>query len=132
MGWALMASYACCVQGCGGHVCFSTELEKRLRQTHEYWMCPFGHQQHFATKTDQERLLQAAEDVRDRWRARAEGWEHEFGTCPMCDWRSRSSLEHRWLSMLRHFAKTHGATVEDFGPGTHPVYAMKQAQEEAS
>lgn len=104
---------ACCYEGCGASVCFTPELESRLRKTHEFWMCPFGHEQHFAKETVQEIELRQARRMRDMWRENYEEAEHEFGTCPFgCGWRSMSGIERRWMSMLRHFEKAHQATAE--------------------
>jgi len=104
---------ACCYEGCGGTVCFTDEIEERLRRTHEFWMCPFGHRQHFSRKTPQEAAWEVERAQLERivaiWRARADDWEVEFGTCPFgCGWRTRSGCDRRWLQMLKHFSKAHG------------------------
>jgi hypothetical protein len=132
-----VSSFACCYQGCSASICFEPEIEQRLRRTHEWWMCPFGHRQHFTDKTWEEqeierlnRLVRSTESVRDRWRAHAEENESVFGTCPFCGWRTRSAIDNRWLYMLRHFSRIHGCSVEDFGPGTDPVYAMQEKRKE--
>jgi hypothetical protein len=107
-----LSAFACCVEGCGASICFTPELEARLRRTHEFWMCPFGHQQHFTKLTPTEVELREMTRLRDMWRDRYSEAEEDFGTCPFCDWRSGSGIERRWMSMLRHFEKAHQAMAE--------------------
>jgi hypothetical protein len=56
-------SIACCVQGCGASVCFDEAVESRLRRTHESWMCPFGHRQHFVAKTEDEERIEKLKKI---------------------------------------------------------------------
>ena len=100
-------SIACCVEGCGASVCFTPEVKARLRRTHEWWMCPFGHQQHFTTLTEQEEQTKAAERRARAWQRRYEEMTEAFGTCPFCGWRSLASYRNRWLFLLKHFTKAH-------------------------
>lgn len=102
-----MSSYACAREGCGATVCFTAELEERLRRTHEWWVCPFGHRQHFSAATAEEIELRNVRRTRDRYIDLWREVEQTFGTCPMCGWRSRSGIERRWLYLLRHFDKVH-------------------------
>ncbi len=132
-----MSAIACCVQGCGAKVCFDEAVEHRLRRTHEWWMCPFGHRQHFITKTDEEvrierleRELGYAHTARDRWRRHHEEQQTVFCTCPFCGWQSGAGLERRWLSLLRHFDKAHRELLTGArGMGSF-VWAMRQAEAE--
>ena len=98
---------ACCYEGCGASVCFEPWLEARLRETHEFWVCPFGHSQHFAKETAKDTEIRFAHQARDRWRSIAEETQETFAQCPFCDWHSQSGIERRWMAMLRHFAMAH-------------------------
>jgi hypothetical protein len=98
---------ACCYEGCGASVCFTPELEQRLRSTHEFWMCPFGHEQHFTKETPKDAEIRFARNRAEMWRVRAEEAQETFAQCPFCDWHSGSGIERRWMSMLRHFAMVH-------------------------
>jgi hypothetical protein len=102
-----VSSIACCYEGCGASVCFPMEVEQRFRQTHEWWMCPFGHRQHFVSKTDDKRRIEQAERARDDWRRIAEERDAAFGSCPFCEWRSHAAISNRWLFLLKHFVKVH-------------------------
>lgn len=105
-----MSAIACCHKGCGASVCFTPEIEQRLRRTHELWMCPFGHEQHFTTETAAEIRVRQAERARDRWMAHYEDLVDETHRCPFedCGWRSHAGKARFWRSMLGHFAKAHG------------------------
>lgn len=57
-------TYTCCREGCAHVICFTPEVEQRLRKTHEFWTCPAGHKQHFAGKTpEEERIDQLEREV---------------------------------------------------------------------
>lgn len=104
-----MSAIACCHEGCGASVCFSPEINARLRQTHEWWVCPFGHRQHFTKETDDEERLRHEQEVSARWRRRLTELREEFGTCPFgCGWRSYAGTDRLWLQMFKHFSKAHG------------------------
>jgi hypothetical protein len=118
---AVWRSYACCVQGCGGTICFDDALERRLRRTHEEWSCPFGHQQHFTDLTeDQERIerleaqLGREREWRRDWMDRYERVAELFGTCPVCGWRTLASPERKPQFMLRHYRKDHPGIAAAF------------------
>jgi hypothetical protein len=107
-----VSAIACCHEGCGASVCFTPELEARLRRTHELWMCPFGHSQQFTKETSKDVEIRLARQSRDMWRGYYEEANGAFAQCPFCDWRSSSGITNRWMSMLRHFEKTHQAMAE--------------------
>lgn len=46
----------CCHIGCGVQFGIEADYMKRLRETHEWFYCPNGHQQHFTGETEAERL----------------------------------------------------------------------------
>ena len=102
-----MSAIACCHEGCGASVCFTPEIEQRLRRTHETWMCPFGHRQSFIQKTDEEKRLAHAEDMKKMWMDLAHNYEKAFGTCPFCGARSYAHFSRRWMYLLRHMVKAH-------------------------
>ena len=102
-----MSAIACCHEGCGASVCFTPEIERRLRTSHEDWMCPFGHVQFFAAKTDAERRVEQAEQHARVWEGMWGAAEEAFGSCPFCDWRSYAHHTRRWGFMFRHFVKVH-------------------------
>jgi hypothetical protein len=107
-----VSAIACCYEGCGASVCFEPWLETRLRETHEFWMCPFGHEQHFAKETPKDIEIRRITESRDMWRGYYEEANIAFGSCPFCDWHSGSGMANRWMSMLRHFEKAHQAMAE--------------------
>jgi hypothetical protein len=124
-----LTAIACCYEGCGASVCFTPELETRLRKTHEFWMCPFGHSQHFTKLTPQEIELREVRRMRDMWRGKYEETETEFGTCPFCGFRSFAGIDRRWMFMLKHLHTYHGITAPD---GVHPVTLLLQAREKVA
>jgi hypothetical protein len=119
---------ACCYEGCGASVCFEPWLETRLRETHEFWMCPFGHEQHFSKETPKDAEIRMARQSRDMWRGHYEDLNETFRSCPFCDWKSGSGSERRWMSMLKHFSTYHDITAPD---GVHPVTLLLRARLEA-
>ena len=56
--WYVMS---CCHEGC--HVMFAVtkEVESRLRETQEWFQCPFGHQQRFGISTELDKARRQAE-----------------------------------------------------------------------
>lgn len=116
-----MSAYACCHEGCGHRICFDDAVERRLRQTGEWWVCPAGHQQHFDPKptkdqkriAELERLLQFAEEGADRawehyWEERRKGTDARrvARTCPICGTVFRTPR-----LMPEHLVDAHGAAM---------------------
>jgi hypothetical protein len=77
--------YACAQEGCGAIICLSPLVEERLRETHESFVCTFGHSQSFNDKTAQEkdlerlrRLMQQKDYLLNIRAERIERMEHEL------------------------------------------------------
>lgn len=127
-----MTAFGCARRGCGATICLTPEIERRMRRTHESFVCPFGHSQSFSSETDQEAAWRVERQglirARDRWREIAEEREEVFGTCPFgCGWRSRSGMNLRWLQMFKHFTKAHGNMLP-----TRMVWAARRENQEKS
>lgn len=96
---------ACCHKGCGALVCFPPEVHARLRRTHEWWLCPFGHWQHFTGPTEEQRRIKALERMN-------EGLNHLCRTlradAARCPWPACGrQLAHR-DGLVRHLQRVHG------------------------
>lgn len=106
-----VVAITCYKPGCG-YSPFPMERQfyERARETHEYWHCPAGHQQHFVGETETETLkrenLRLRGDV-TRWRRRAE-WAESYTRCPWpgCD-DDREMRKGGPLSI--HLQRRHGA-----------------------
>lgn len=57
-------SVTCC--NCGVPFAAPSYFFERRRQTHEWFYCPSGHQQHFTGKTDAERAKEALAEEQER------------------------------------------------------------------
>lgn len=47
------------IECCNCHVLFAiaNETDDRLRESHEWFYCPFGHRQHFSSDSEKEKLM---------------------------------------------------------------------------
>lgn len=61
----------CCQAGCGLSFAVPEHWYRKRREDHSWWYCPNGHQQHFAAKSEAEKLReQLARTERDlKWQA---------------------------------------------------------------
>ena len=71
IGTVVLQIASCC--SCGVIFALTADLDKRRREDHGYFYCPNGHSQHYAGKTEAQKLreqLEAVERQRDRAQAR--------------------------------------------------------------
>jgi hypothetical protein len=130
-----MSAVACARRGCSATVCLDDVVEARMRRTHEFFLCPFGHSNYFPKLTDEEerikrleKLLDAQRDFTRRASLQRAEVDESFGSCPFCDWRSHAHHSRKWLSLLRHFDKAHRELLTgQRGIGSF-VWAMRQAE----
>lgn len=117
----------CCE--CGIDFCLPRAREQQLRESHQWFYCPNGHQQYFPQKTKQEKRIEILERhkalyIEDSARRYAEYKERtmEFAEglreCPAgCDWRSPCHIKDhynfgpRYLARVRQSVATHLAAV---------------------
>lgn len=104
---------SCCHAGCGIPIVMSASTAKRLRESHEWFYCLNGHQQHFTGETEAERLkklLEAQKRDADWQRSRREQTERQLsaargqitkiknrvgnGVCPCCNRTFQSLMQH--------------------------------------
>jgi hypothetical protein len=99
----------CANEKCYATICLDSTEISRLRQTHETFYCPAGHENYFPGETRAEKKLrierQRGNDWRDRWSELRTTW----GTCPFgCGWVTQAGPDRVWLQMFKHFSKKHG------------------------
>lgn len=113
----------CCT--CGGPIALTLDQQRSLRKSHKSFYCPMGHEQHFAGKSNEERLKEqleaanaraeanmararAAEDATQRaeYRERAQKAAKTRiknrvgkGVCPCCN--------RSFADLARHMASKH-------------------------
>ena len=123
MAIALIQDYvfvSCCM--CGVSFAVPLEMNNRLRQTHNWFYCPNGHQQQYTGKTEAEKLkeqLQASERMRIAEAAAAEAALREQkrklaarinrGVCPHCN--------RKFSELARHMETKHKKCL---GPQVEP------------
>lgn len=72
----------CATPGCGNVICLTPAMERRLRESHDTFVCPLGHKQSFRGKSDDEKRIDELErDVR-WWRATYNEMRCTARTCP--------------------------------------------------
>ena len=116
-----MATYACFQEGCGHRICLDDHVEKRLRRTGEWFVCPAGHRQHFTPgpTADQKRIAELERQAKflddalgnawDRWQEKddqARDARRAARTCPLCKTVFRTPRH-----LPEHLADAHGAQM---------------------
>ena len=56
----------CCAEGCHVPFWITSAHVSRLRETHELFYCPNGHQQHFSQETEEEKFKRLYEKEQER------------------------------------------------------------------
>jgi hypothetical protein len=113
------STFACATKGCQSVIHLHHDVEEKLRETHETFYCPAGHFNYFPGKTDEQRKLEQAESLRDRFRERwhealeeREEWKLQAKRCPFgCGFRvlRKSKPESVELALSLHLVEEHGA-----------------------
>lgn len=85
-----MGKVSCAKSGCANVMCLTDEVEARLRETHESFYCPMGHNNYFPAKTRAEKRIEELEREVGRLNRRI-GWEREQAermvqAAGMCPW----------------------------------------------
>ena len=106
-----LVTVACCHKGCGHVISFKTEVEQRLRRTHEWWACPAGHRQHFAGPTAQERQIDDLKRDLRRAEQDTDFWLREARRCPFPT--CRSYLYASAATLRRHLHRAHDVNFDD-------------------
>lgn len=106
-----LVTVACAHETCGHVISFKTEVEQRLRRTHETWACPAGHRQHFSGRTDQERRISDLEADLRRADRDIDFWVGEARVCPFPSCRSYQYATA--ITLRRHLARAHDVNLEE-------------------
>lgn len=103
---SLIACYKCSLP-----IALTADQERNLRENHESFYCPLGHQQHFTGKSETERLReQLSAQIRSATEASARAYTAEqqlarhkrraaAGTCPCC--------KRSFVALARHMKAKH-------------------------
>jgi hypothetical protein len=122
----------CCHKDCGISFAVPSWWHKGKRETHTWFYCPNGHQQHFSSESDIEKARRERDIARQQV-ARAEqeaaearrGWEKaereakklkkraSAGTCPCC--------QRTFSNMATHMKREHPQFVADGGAKVVPI-----------
>ena len=131
IGTVVLQIASCC--SCGVIFALTADLDKRRREDHGYFYCPNGHSQHYAGKTEAQKLreqLEAVERQRDRAQARGDSWRDQAHAAE----RSARAVKGHLTRLRRRIAngvcpccQRSFANVRQHIAGQHPEWAAEHA-----
>jgi hypothetical protein len=98
----------CCYEGCG-YSPFPMEegFFDRAKRTHEFWTCPAGHRQHFASETLEERRIRELRAEVERVTELAQSYRKQLAH-PWCPWVGCEFQAASLTGLQTHLRARHG------------------------